>query len=339
MASPLIDLNNVSKIYRNIDRGTGFRNRVVSLFKPVYTNHHVLKDMHFTLFSGQSLAILGPNGAGKSTLIKILSGIQCADEGCVKVLGVDPYKAKKDLFKSLGVVFGHKNCLWWDLPLRYSLDMVQPLYGLERASFTRDLKEIAELLGLEHIMDKPVRMLSLGERVKSELAFNLSFRPKLLFLDEPSIGLDITSKHEIRELLKKLKRERGMGYIITSHDMGDIDGYVDDIILLHKGKKQFHGAINALKDMIPSLVRMTLFCEHLAASSALVEKIDEIALKLSVLLSDKQFNDEKCALEISLSHEDVPRFIREIATELNCTFSVSTPSLEEMLRVKFKEFI
>ncbi|GAA5107555.1 ATP-binding cassette domain-containing protein [Bartonella jaculi] len=339
MASPLIDLNNVSKIYRNVDRGNGFRNKVVSLFKPVYTNHHVLKDMSFTLFSGQSLAILGPNGAGKSTLIKILSGIQCADEGEVKVLGVDPYKAKKDLFKSLGVVFGHKNCLWWDLPLRYSLDMVQPLYGLERASFARDLKEITELLGLEHIMDKPVRMLSLGERVKSELAFNLSFRPKLLFLDEPTIGLDITSKHEIRELLKKLKRERGTGYIITSHDMGDIDGYVDDIILLHKGKKQFHGNINALKNVIPSLVRITLFCEHLAVPSAVVEKIDTLALKLSLPLKDKHFNAEEGALEISLPREHYVRFVREITTELNCTFSVSTPSLEEMLRVKFKEFI
>ncbi|ACS51501.1 ABC-type transport system, ATP-binding protein [Bartonella grahamii as4aup] len=339
MGSLLIDVNNVSKIYRNIDRGIGFKNKVFSLFKPVYTNHHVLKDMSFTLFSGQSLAILGPNGAGKSTLIKILSGIQYADEGYVKVLGVDPYKAKKDLFKSLGVVFGHKNCLWWDLPLRYSLDMVQPLYGLERASFTRDLKEITELLGLEHIMDKPVRMLSLGERVKSELAFNLSFRPKLLFLDEPSIGLDITSKHEIRELLKKLKREHGTGYIITSHDMGDIDGYVDDIILLHKGKKQFHGNLQTLKNVIPSLVRMTLFCEHVATPSTVVEKIDEIALKSSTSLKDKHFNAEECSLEVSLPREDFARFVREITTELNCTFSVSTPSLEEMLRVKFKEFI
>ncbi|EJF98368.1 hypothetical protein MEI_00867 [Bartonella vinsonii subsp. arupensis Pm136co] len=339
MALPLIDINNVSKIYRNIDRGIGFKNKVVSFFKPVYTNHHVLKDISFTLFPGQSLAILGPNGAGKSTLIKILSGIQCADEGCVKVFDVDPYKAKKDLFKSLGVVFGHKNCLWWDLPLRYSLDMVQPLYGLERASFTRDLKEIAELLGIEHIMDKPVRMLSLGERVKSELAFNLSFRPKLLFLDEPTIGLDITSKHEIRELLKKLKRERGTGYIITSHDMGDIDGYVDDVILLHKGKKQFHGNLHALKNVGSSLLRMTLFCEHSAASSAFVKRIDEIALKLSVNLKDKHFNAEECSLEVSLLREEYARFIREIITELNCTFSVSTPSLEEMLRAKFKEFI
>ncbi|WP_144754349.1 MULTISPECIES: ATP-binding cassette domain-containing protein [Bartonella] len=339
MASLLIDVKNVSKTYRSINNATGFTNKVVSLFKPIYANYHALKDISFTLFSGQALAIVGPNGAGKSTLIKILSGIQTADEGDVKVLGVNPYNAKKNLFKSLGVVFGHKNCLWWDLPLRYSLEMARPLYNLEQSSFHRDLKEISELLNIKHIMDKPVRMLSLGERVKSELAFNLSFRPRLLFLDEPTIGLDITSKHEIRELLKKLKKEQSIGYIITSHDMGDIDGYVDDILLLHKGKKQFHGDIETLKEMIPSSVRITLFCEHLPTALPLIKSIDELAIKLSTPLKEKHFNDEKCTLEISLPREDVPRFIREIATEFNCPFSVSTPSLEEMLRVKFKEFL
>ncbi|WP_281280247.1 ATP-binding cassette domain-containing protein [Bartonella massiliensis] len=117
--------------------------------------------------------------------------------------------------------------------------MARPLYDLEARSFNRDLKEIAELLNIEHIMDKPVRMLSLGERVKSELAFNLSFRPQLLFLDEPTIGLDITSKHEIRELLKKLKKEQGMGYIITSHDMGDIDGLSMIFFFCIKEKRSF----------------------------------------------------------------------------------------------------
>ncbi|GAA4664963.1 hypothetical protein GCM10023262_12240 [Bartonella pachyuromydis] len=124
MASLLIDLNKVSKIYRSKEHAPSFTNKVVSLFKPTYRNHHVLKDISFTLFSGQALAIVGPNGAGKSTLTKILSVIQAADEGDVKVLGVNPYKTKKDLFKSLSVVFGHKNCLWWDLRLRYSLEMV-----------------------------------------------------------------------------------------------------------------------------------------------------------------------------------------------------------------------
>ncbi|WP_019221262.1 ATP-binding cassette domain-containing protein [Bartonella senegalensis] len=210
---------------------------------------------------------------------------------------------------------------------------------LKEALCRRPLKEITELLDIEHIMNKPVRMLSLGERVKSELAFNLSFKPQLLFLDEPTIGLDITSKHEIKELLKKLKKEQGLGYITTSHDMGDIDGYVDDIILLHKGKKQFHGAIETLKEMIPSCLRITLFCEHLPKASSIIKSIDALVLKLSNPLKEQHFNDEKCTQEISLTREDVAYFIREIATELNCPFSVSTPSLEEMLRVKFKEFL
>ncbi|WP_225087631.1 ATP-binding cassette domain-containing protein [Pectobacterium colocasium] len=338
MTSPLIEFNNVSKSYCNKLNEGNFKERIIGLFRPTYTYSKVLNDISFNLHTGKSLAILGPNGAGKSTLIKILSGIQYADKGCVKVLGIDPYKKRKNLFKELGVVFGHKNCLWWDLPLRYSLEMVQPLYDLDKITFNHDIKEIATLLNITHLMDKPVRLLSLGERVKSELAFNLSFRPKILFLDEPTIGLDITSKHEIRELLKRLKQENGIGYVITSHDMGDIDGYVDDIILLHKGEKKYHGDINSLKNMISSLVRITLFHENSMEQSVALQRVNEIAIKESIKLESKQLNNEDLSLEISLHRDNYPRFIQTLTTELNCVFSVSTPSLEEMLRVKFKEF-
>lgn len=338
MTSPLIEFHNVSKVYRRPVNKEGFKNKIITLLHPTYTNQYALNDISFTLEAGQSLAILGPNGAGKSTLIKILSGIQQADEGSVKVLGLDPYKKKNGLLKNLGIVFGHKNALWWDLPLRYSMDMIQPLYGLNQETFIRDLNEISKILNINHIMDKPVRLLSLGERVKSELAFNLSFRPKLLFLDEPTIGLDITSKHEMRELLKSLKKETGIGYVITSHDMGDIDGYVDDVILLHNGKKQFHGDIDCLKKVIPSLIRVTIFCENLINPLSAEVRIKEVAEKASVFLHDMQLNEEDLSFNVSLPHEAYPRFIQSLTTELNCYFSVSTPSLEEMLRVKFKEF-
>lgn len=338
MISPLIEVSNVSKTYRSKTKGKGLRERLDNLFRPKYTSSKVIENVSFTLYQGQSLAILGPNGAGKSTLIKILSGIQRTDEGSVRVLAMDPYEKKKKLFTNLGVVFGHKNCLWWDLPLYRSLEMVQPLYGLERATFHRELAEISKLLNINNIMDKPVRLLSLGERVKSELAFNLSFRPKILFLDEPTIGLDISSKYEIRELLKALKQERGVSYIITSHDMGDIDGYVDDIILLHKGKEQFYGNIDELKNRIPSMVTITLFCENLMTPAAAAKRVDEIAIKASVLLQGKLIKDDEIAIDISLSREACPRFIQAMTAELSCAFSVSTPSLEEMLRVKFKEF-
>ncbi|MFC3396258.1 ATP-binding cassette domain-containing protein [Brenneria rubrifaciens] len=338
MTAPLIELRNVSKIYRSKFNSIGVSGRIKDLIRPTYTSHKVIEDLSFKLYEAQSLAILGPNGAGKSTLIKILSGIQRADLGDVRVLDTDPYKKKKDIFKNLGVVFGHKNCLWWDLPLRNSLEMVQPMYGIDRDTFERDLREILDLLNLKKLMDKPVRLLSLGERVKSELAFNLSFRPKILFLDEPTIGLDITSKHEIRELLKSLKHERGVSYIITSHDMGDIDGYVDEIILLHNGKNKFHGNIEELKKIVPSLVSITLFCGNGLEPSYVASKIREISSKTSVNIKINEFMDEDLELSISLSRSDCPLFIRELTFELSCAFSVSTPSLEEMLRVKFKEF-
>lgn len=336
--NPLIDLQNITKNYRAKVNSHSVFGKVKDLFIPKYTSHNVLNDISFQLYQAHSLAILGPNGAGKSTLIKILAGIQQPDLGKVTVLNTDPYKKKKEIFKKLGVVFGHKNCLWWDLPLRNSFEMVQPMYGIEEQTFQKDFKSITNLLSLDKLLDKPVRVLSLGERVKSELAFNLLFSPKILFLDEPTIGLDITSKYEIREMLKALKNERGVSYIITSHDMGDIDGYVDDIILLDKGKNKFHGNINKLKEIIPSSVSITIFCGESLKPDLIVSKLNSIKEKLSINATINEYENDDLEVSITLPRSDSSQFIRELTSNLNCAFSVNTPSLEEILRVKFQEF-
>ncbi|WP_240153347.1 ATP-binding cassette domain-containing protein [Erwinia amylovora] len=338
IASPLIDLQSITKNYRAKVNSHGVLGKLKDLFNPKYTSHNVLNDISFKLYEAHSLAILGPNGAGKSTLIKILAGIQQPDLGKVTVLNTDPYKKKKEVFKKLGVVFGHKNCLWWDLPLRNSFEMVQPMYGIDEENFQTDFKSITNLLNLDKLLDKPVRVLSLGERVKSELAFNLLFAPKILFLDEPTIGLDITSKYEIRELLKNLKNERGVSYIITSHDMGDIDGYVDDIIILNKGKNKFHGNISKLKEIIPSSVSITVFCGESLKPDFIVSKINLIIKKLLINATINEYENDDLEISITLPRSDSAQFIRELTSNVNCGFFVNSPSLEEILRVKFQEF-
>ncbi|WP_370931099.1 ATP-binding cassette domain-containing protein [Bartonella sp. DGB1] len=338
MKLPLIEVKKLSKSYQVKNEVSGFWKRCVALINPSYTTNKILSDINFTLHSKQSIAILGPNGAGKSTLIKILTGIQTPDTGQINILGLNPHTNNKKLFKSLGVVFGHKNSLWWDLPLKYSFEMICPLYGLDPITFKKDLHEITTLLNLNHVINKPVRLLSLGERVKSELVCNLVFRPKLLFLDEPTIGLDITSKHEIRELLKSLKEERGLGYLITSHDMGDIDGYVDEIILLHNGNIKFHGNIQTLKAITPSVITITIYGETPNILKTIEKNIDAVAHRTGIKHFSKRIIKESSNFEIVLTRKDSVHFIEALTTQLNCSFSISTPSLEEMLRVKFNEF-
>ena len=336
--TPLIDLQNITKNYRAKINNHGILGKMKDLFIPEYTSHNVLSDISFQLYEAHSLAILGPNGAGKSTLIKILAGIQQPDSGKVTVLNTDPYKKKKEVFKKLGIVFGHKNCLWWDLPLRNSFQIVEPMYGIEEQTFQKNFESITDLLSLKTLLDKPVRVLSLGERVKSELAFNLLFSPKILFLDEPTIGLDITSKYEIREMLQTLKNEKGVSYIITSHDMGDIDGYVDDIIILDKGKNKFHGNISKLKEIIPSSVCITVFCGEYLNPDFVASKLNDINQKLSINATINEYENDDLEVSITLPSADSSQFVRELTSNLNCGFSVNTPSLEEILRVKFKEF-
>ncbi|MER2471091.1 ATP-binding cassette domain-containing protein [Photorhabdus laumondii] len=338
MNSLLIEVNNVSKIYRSKESGYGVKEKLIGIFKPTFSDYQALSDISFTLLAGKSLAILGPNGAGKSSLIKILAGVQAPDQGEVSVLGVDPYKVKGKLFRQLGVVFGHKNCLLWDLPLINSLDMVSKIYRIESSSFKKEQAKIFELLNIHHIINKPVRLLSLGERVKGELAFNLLFKPRVLFLDEPTIGLDINAKHEIRELLSTLKSEDNIGFIITSHDMGDIEGYVDNISLLHRGKQKFYGDLASLKTISTPLIKVNINCDSKTQAKALIEKVTSLSIRSGVLIEHIRFNEEAEDVEISVSQDQYTIFIKALVVDVQCAFSVSTPSLEEILRARFKEF-
>ncbi len=205
-----------------------------------------LKNIDLHLHPGECLGLLGPNGAGKSSLVKIICGLQQASRGSVEVLGFIKNFRKKDFLRRIGVVFGHKSGLWWDLPVKDSFAVLEKIYEVDKARYRNKLSELVDGLNLGHIMSRRVRNLSLGERVKCEVAASLAHEPKLIMLDEPTVGLDVVSRHELRKYIQNVVSEAKSGVIITSHDMADIEHCANRVAFLNKGQKIYDGPISSV---------------------------------------------------------------------------------------------
>jgi viologen exporter family transport system ATP-binding protein len=196
---------------------------------------------------GELLGYLGPNGAGKSTTIKMLTGILVPTSGTVRVAGLDPARRRIELTRRIGVVFGQRVQLWWDLPLRDSFDLLRHVYKVPRARYEENLARFTELLELEPFLGTPVRQLSLGQRVRGDLSAALLHDPEVVFLDEPTIGLDVVAKQRVRDFLVELNRERGVTVVLTTHDLGDIERLCSRLVVIDHGRVIWDGAIEELK--------------------------------------------------------------------------------------------
>ena len=241
-----IEVNQLSKTYKVPEREGGFRNAVRGFFKRKYRNVDAVQQVNFTIRPGEIVGFLGPNGAGKTTTLKMLSGLLHPTGGKADVLGFTPWERKRDFLLTMTLVMGQRNRLSWDIPAADSFLLNQAIYRIPQADYEKTLKELDELLELGPIMRKPVRNLSLGERMKCELAASLLHRPKVLFLDEPTIGLDITAQVRIRGFLQEYNRRTGATILLTSHYMADVTALCERIIIIHQGRLKYDGAIHDL---------------------------------------------------------------------------------------------
>jgi len=196
---------------------------------------------------GTFYGFLGPNGAGKSTTIKMLTGILVPTSGYLRVAGLEPSRQRTELARRIGVVFGQRTTLWWDLPLRDSFDLLQKIYRVDPARHRRTLAEYVELLDLGDLLDTPVRQLSLGQRMRGDITASLLHEPEILYLDEPTIGLDVVSKGRLREFLRTLNAERGTTLMLTTHDLQDIEALCDRVIVIDRGTAVFDGPLDDLQ--------------------------------------------------------------------------------------------
>ncbi|MCM8807905.1 MAG: ABC transporter ATP-binding protein [Candidatus Omnitrophica bacterium] len=234
-----IEVKKLSKIYKRSKKGEGLKGLVKNIFFREYEEIEALKEISFIVEEGEFVGYIGPNGAGKTTTLKILAGILYPSGGEVKVNNYIPWERKKEFLKSITFVMGQKNQLWWDLPALDSFILLKKIYEISDKEFKKNLDFFSSLLNVSHLLNVPVRKLSLGERMKMELIAALIHSPKIIFLDEPTIGLDILSQEKIRTFLKEYNREFKTTIILTSHYIKDIEDLCERVILIHRGEKIF----------------------------------------------------------------------------------------------------
>jgi ABC-2 type transport system ATP-binding protein len=242
----IIEVDHLSKIYRTQKRLPGLGGAVQGLFNREYTEVRAVDDVSFSIEEGELVGFLGPNGAGKTTTLKMLSGILFPTSGTAKVMGFTPSERKNDYRRQFALVMGQKNQLWWDLPAQESLYLNKEIYGVEDAAYHKILDEMTELLQVKRLMGIMVRELSLGERMKFELIASLLHSPRVLLLDEPTIGLDVVAQKNIREFIKDYNRRTKTTILLTSHYMNDIQALCERVVVINQGKKMFDGKLDAV---------------------------------------------------------------------------------------------
>jgi ABC-2 type transport system ATP-binding protein len=249
----VIEVRRLSKTFVAREKQPGFRGSVRALVKPVRRETQAVKDITFAVDKGERVAFIGPNGAGKSTTIKMLVGILYPTSGEAQVLGKTPWRERQRLAYEIGAVFGQKSQLWYHLPPQDSFDLLARIYELEPAAYRQRLAYLIELFEVGEYLDAPVRKLSLGERMRCEIAASLLHRPRILFLDEPTIGLDVVVKQRIRDLILELNEEEEVTVFLTSHDAGDVEVLCKRAMVINHGEVIFDDRVSTLKrDFIQS---------------------------------------------------------------------------------------
>lgn len=246
----LIEVQQLCKTFYVPIRSSGRLGVLRSMLAREYREVHAVNDVSFSITAGEIIGYLGPNGSGKSTTLKMLTGILVPSSGTIEVAGRVPHRQRVDHARSIGVVFGQRTQLWWDLPTIESFELLRHIYRLPPARWRANLDRLADLLDLGPFLDTPVRQLSLGQRMRADLAAALLHDPPLLFLDEPTIGLDVVARERIRGCLEQLNREQGVTIILTTHDLGDIERLCPRVILIDHGHVVYDGALEELRSRL-----------------------------------------------------------------------------------------
>ena len=282
----MIRVENLSKEFKINKKYPGFKGAIKSFFSTEYITKKAVDDISFEINDGEIVGYIGANGAGKSTTIKMMTGILTPTNGIVTVNGIVPYENREKNAKNIGVVFGQKTQLWWDLPISETFSLLRDIYDITDNDFEERMRFFKEILGLDEFFLNPVRTLSLGQRMRADLAAALIHNPKVIYLDEPTIGLDVVVKESVRKAIKEINAKYGTTIILTTHDLNDIEELCSRIIIIDKGKKIYDGEIEGVKEKYGYLTTV------------------EIQVKEDNLESFNEFTDIKEDDEFNLTYKD-----------------------------------
>ena len=321
-SSPVIETYELTKAFRTYRKEEGLMGAVRGLFHRTYTETMAADRVSFSVGEGEFVGFLGPNGAGKTTVLKMLSGLLQPTSGSAKVLGFNPSKRPVELKRQFALLMGQKNALWWDLPARESLELNRAIYGIERKEFEQTVGELIELLDVRDKMGVMVRELSLGERMKMELIAALLHRPKVLFLDEPTIGLDVMSQKKVREFLAEYNRRHKVVTLLTSHYMQDIEELCERVILIDHGKIFFDGSLSEV------VYRFT--------STKIIEADFSAPLPQNFIPPGTVLERNPLQIKIEVSRTEVPQACTSLLTAGQVIdLSVQEVPIEEVIRKVF----
>lgn len=322
----MIELKQISKSFKVSKRNSGLGEAVKALFNRKHETVKALDNISFTINKGEMVGYIGPNGAGKSTTIKIMSGILNPDKGECVIDARIPWKDRIEHVKNIGVVFGQRSQLWWDVPVIDSFQLIKEIYKVEDTKFKNNMLMLTDMLKISDIIKIPTRQLSLGQRMRCEIAASLIHSPKILFLDEPTIGLDALSKISVRNFIKTINRENKTTVILTTHDTQDIEALTNRILLIGRGKLLLDGNINDLKHRFNK--KRTIIVDHFG-------NIDRLCSGLS--FSEK--HEGHTIISVDTSIISISAAIAYIANEVEIKdFSISSITMDNVVVDLYKEY-
>lgn len=326
MSENLITMEGISKSFQVARRTSGFWQAVKALARREYTTVEALRDISFTIRAGEIVGYIGPNGAGKSTTIKVMSGILVPDRGACSIMGYSPWKERTAYVRHIGVVFGQRSQLWWDVPVADSFELLRDIYKIPEKMYRDNLSMLGEQLDLVDLLQTPVRQLSLGQRMRCELAASLLHSPSILFLDEPTIGLDAASKVAVRQFIKTINKEKGVTVILTTHDMSDIEALAERILMIGKGTLLYDGTLQQLRNR---------FGTHRTITVDFREHMEPVELPGTVRLS---WSPERAVYGFDTEKVHIADLLTDLSKHVQITdVAIETKPIDEIVLQLYKE--
>jgi len=320
-----IEVKNVSKEFKVNKRSAGIPGMIANMFVPKFEIKKAVNDLSFTIEKGEMVGFIGPNGAGKSSTIKMLSGILCPDKGSITVGGFIPYKQRKSYVGNIGVVFGQKSQLQWDLPVIDSFELLRAIYRIPEERYKNNLDRFTEMLDMKSFINQPVRQLSLGQRMRADIVASLLHSPEIVFFDEPTIGVDIIGKETIRSFIKELNEQDKVTMIFTTHDMQDIEQTCKRIIIIDKGSLMYDGSLQEIRSKYGTSRR--LIAEFNEATA-----VDPIK---NVIIEDMK--DRKVSFTFDNNVVDVNKLMHEVLEKYSVhDVTVAEPEIESIIQKIYK---
>jgi len=329
---PVIEVRNLTKVFRTSIRRDGRFGALASFLRPLRRDVQAVEDISFRIDRGESVAYLGPNGAGKSTTIKMLTGILVPSGGEIRVRGVVPYKERRRNSYQIGVVFGQRSQLLYDLPVRDSYDLLRHMYAIPQARYKDNVARFAELLEVEPLLVRPVRTLSLGQRMRCEILAALLHEPEILFLDEPTIGLDVVAKERIRRFIEEVNREKGVTVMLTTHDLGDIERLCPRVMIIDHGHLVYDGSLQVIRESLATERQLRVVMpdqDSAREMAALLRDVPGIIVTVTEHVLQVSYNPRRT---------DTADLLRQLLARFNPhDLSMSDESTESLIRRIYQE--